>query len=547
MTKLRVPVLIIGGGPVGLCLSMELATRGVGSLLVNRREQTTTHPKGNTINSRTMEHLRRMGLAPEVRKTGLPPDHVTDITYVTRITGYELGRTRMPTSRQKVENPGPWGETLLTPEPIHRSNQMYFESVMKDYAESFEISDVRFGWEMISFEDKGDKVIAEIRDVNSGSTQTVISDYLIGCDGGNGNVRRSLGFKYEGRDSTGDRFYDGSMVSIYARSPDVKKVRNLEPSWHYWTINPEGRTDFIVLNGEDDYLLLSEVPPGLRFDQVDAKELFRIAVGKDIDVEIVSVQEWTAGVGLTVNHYQSGRVFLAGDAAHLFTPSGGFGFNTGIDDVANLGWKLAATVLGWGGRRLLDSYESERRPIGLRNTSASGDYADMIGSLEFSEFIEEDSERGITAREVLHKNLDVFKEEFKSLGVVLGARYDDSPLIVSDGTTRPPDDRATYIPSATPGGRLPHFWINDSESIYDRLGPWFNLLRIGPNAPDGREFIAAARAVGMPINIVQVEDSGALELYDSFLLLVRPDQHVAWRANSVPENFSEIIAVISGN
>ncbi|MBT7955527.1 MAG: hypothetical protein HN731_10060 [Rhodospirillaceae bacterium] len=546
MTHIDIPILIVGGGPVGLCLSMELSTRGVSHLLVNQRAETPAHPKGSTINSRTMEHLRRYGASPAIRKSGLPENYPTDSTYVSRMSGYELGRIPMPTLKEKISNPGPWGETLLTPEPIHRSNQMYFEAVMKTHAETFAEADIRFGWEMISFADQGDQVEAEVKNLATDEIVTVTCAYMVGCDGAQGKVRRQLGFKYAGRQSTGDRFYDGSMASIYARSSMVKEVRNMSDSWHYWTINPEGRTDFISLNGDDEFLLLSEVPPDLPFDQVDAEEIFRIAVGAAIDVEIISVQEWVAGLAMVTDHYQKGRVALAGDAVHLFTPSGGFGFNTGIDDAANLGWKLAAMVEGWGGEHLVDSYEIERRPIGLRNTTTSGQYANKIGSLKFPDFIEEDSARGKAARDVLREDLATFKEEFASLGIVLGARYDGSSLIVSDGTSPPPDEPASYIPSATPGGRLPHYWIDDKLSVFDQLGPWFNLVQLGPDAPAVSDFELAAEKLKVPLNIVRLKEAAAEDLYGAKLLLVRPDQHLAWRGNEVPENVSEILTAVIG-
>ena len=452
----------------------------------------------------------------------------------------------MPTLREKIGNPGPWGETLLTPEPIHRSNQMYFEAVMRSHAESFAEADIRFNWEMISFADKEDYVEAVIKNLANGEATTVTCAYMAGCDGAQGKVRRQLGFKYTGRQSTGDRFYDGSMASIYARSPLVKEVRNMSDSWHYWTINPEGRTDFISLNGDDEFLLLSEVPPDLPFDQVDAEEIFRIAVGAAIDVEIISVQEWLAGLAMVTDHYQKGRIVLAGDSVHLFTPSGGFGFNTGIDDAANIGWKLAAMVAGWGGKNLIDSYEIERRPIGIRNTTTSGQYANKIGSLKFPDFIEEDSARGKAARDVLREDLATFKEEFASLGIVLGARYDGSPLIIGDGTTPPPDDPATYIPSATPGGRMPHYWIDEKESVFDRLGSWFNLVRLGPDAPTASEFEQAAEKLNVPMNIVHFEEAGTEDFYGARLLLIRPDQHVAWRGNEIPESPAEILTTAIG-
>ena len=546
MTELRIPVLIIGGGPVGVCLAMELGWRGIETLLVNERPSTSTHPKGSTVNCRTMEHMRRLGAASAIRKAGLPYDHTTDSCYVTRLAEWELGRIYMPTSREKVENPGPWGETALTPEPIHRCNQFYFESIMRAHTESFESTDLRYAWRVLSFEDKGEHVAAEIEEIETGKQVNVIADYMVGCDGGQSMVRRQLGFNYVGRSSSGDRFYDGTMLSIYLRAPEIFDVINMPIAWHYWTINPKGRVDFITLDGKGEYVLLAEVPPGIPLEDIDVEDVVQNAIGAETPFEVVSVQEWVAGLALVTDHYQKGRIFLGGDAVHLFTPSGGFGFNTGIDDSVNLGWKLAAVIQGWAPPELLDTYETERRPIGIRNTSASGDYANKIGSLAFADHVDEDSDRGAVARKNLEAELLTFKEEFASLGVILGARYDGSPLIISDGAQPPPDDRAKYIPSAVPGGRAPHYWIRDNESLYDRLGPWFTLLRLGSDAPEADTWIAAANETNIPLSIVALEDQGLRDLYEAPLVLIRPDQHVAWRGTDLPEDPSLLLRTVVG-
>ena len=547
MADNRVAVLIIGGGPVGICLAMELAWRGVRNLLVNQRPSTSTHPKGSTLNSRTMEHMRRMGAASAIRKSGLPMDHPTDSIYVTRLAEYELGRLPMSTLREKISSPGPWGETLLTPEPIHRSNQFYFEASMRSHAESFEETDMRYGWRLLSFVDNRDSVLAVIEEISTGKQESVLCDYLVGCDGGQSMVRRQLEFSYEGRNSSGDRFYDGTMLSIYVRVPKIFDVINMPIAWHYWTINPKGRVDFITLDGKGEYVLLAEVPPGVSIDKIDVPAIIRNAIGAETPFEVISVEEWLAGLALVSNHYQKGRIFLAGDSIHLFTPAGGFGFNTGIDDISNLGWKLAAVIQGWAPPALLDTYEIERRPIGIRNTTASGDYADKIGSLVFPDYVDEDSDRGRLARKELRTELQSFKEEFASLGVVLGARYDNSPIIVSDGTQPPPDDRAKYIPSACPGGRSPHYWIGDKISLFDRLGPWFTLLRLGEGAPNGTNLEQAALDLKIPLMILSIEEKKIQELYEVPLTLIRPDQHVAWRGDAPPKNAADLLKKVIGN
>ncbi|MDP6429065.1 MAG: FAD-dependent monooxygenase [Rhodospirillales bacterium] len=546
MAQIKIPVLVVGGGPVGLILSMELASRGVQCLLVNERETTSTHPKGSSLNCRTMETVRRLGFADQVRNTGVPPDHPTDVIYVTRFAGHELARIKMQTGREKTENPGPWGATLLTPEPMHRSNQFYFEAVFKARADSFDEADLRFGWRLLSFAQHADHVEAEIEDIKSGQRAEVVADYMVGCDGGQSMVRRQLGFNYAGRSSSGKNFYDGDMISAYMRAPQVYDVLGMPVGWHYLTVNNDFRTDCITLDGKGDFLMLAELPKGKSIDQIDAVAMFRNAVGADIPIEAVSVQDWIAGLALVADGYQAGRVFLAGDAVHLFTPSGGFGFNTGIDDAVNLGWKLAAVAEGWGGAGLLDSYEAERRPIGIRNTNESGRLAAQIGDLKFPENIEDEDQAGAAARVEFGEELMKFKEEFASLGIQLGARYDGSAIIADDGTAPPPDQAVDYIPSACPGGRAPHYWIEDRHSLYDAFGPWFTLLRLGAKAGSGDALIAEAARRGIPVQVADVAEDGARDLYQRDLALIRPDQHVAWRGDREPDDPEKLWNRVTG-
>jgi 2-polyprenyl-6-methoxyphenol hydroxylase-like FAD-dependent oxidoreductase len=546
MTEVRIPVLIVGGGTVGLYLAMELGYHGVKCLLVTERPTTSTHPKGSTINARSMEHLRRLGAARAVRALGIPRDHNTDITFVTRFTGYELGRVEMPSCNEKIANPGPRGHTRLTPEPIHRANQLYLEPVFSNHAESYDSVTLRFGWRMTTFTDHGDHVEADIEDVATRQRQKVIADHVVGCDGANGDIRRQLGFRYGGRTSSGDKFYDGRMLSIYVRAPRVYDVMPFPVSWHYLITNHESRMDCISLDCKGEFVILAHIPPDVPLEEIDAQALFHRAVGCDIGAEVVSVQEWWAGLALVTDHYQHGRVFLAGDAVHLFTPTGGFGFNTGIDDAANLAWKLAAVHHGWGGPKLLATYETERRPVGLRNTKESGQLAEQAAALEIPPHIEDDTAQGASERAAFHAEVERFREEFASLGIQLGARYDGSPIIVGDGTPPPPDDPKIYRPSSVPGGRAPHWWIRERESLFDRLGPGFTLLRLGPDAPKAESFERAAAARQIPLDTVTVEEPGILELYEKSLVLVRPDQHVAWRGDEPPGDTGRVIDIVTG-
>lgn len=302
------------------------------------------------------------------------------------------------------------------------------------------------------------------------------------------------------------------------------------------------------LNGRDEFLLWSR---GDISDQAQADIIQRLrrSTGADIPIEIIALNPWTSGVALVADSFGRGRVTLAGDAVHLFTPTGGFGMNTGLDDAANLAWKLAALVQGWGGASLLDSYERERRPIALRNTNAARALAQNVGDVPVPPEMEEDSPAGAAARANVGAFLSSFGEEFASIGVQLGARYDGSPIVIADGTP-PPDSLTTYVPSSVPGGRAPHLWVNAThgpgDSLFDEFGIGFTLLRLGPTPPDADAFIAEAAARNVPMKILDVQDADARTLYERDLCLIRPDQHIAWRGSEI-EDADAVMARVTGH
>ena len=291
---------------------------------------------------------------------------------------------------------------------------------------------------------------------------------------------------------------------------------------------------------------------GIRPDQLpalDSAQLIRDALGPEVLFEILSVRPWDAH-RVVAERYGKGRVFLAGDAAHLLWPAGGFGMNTGVGDSVDLGWKLAATIQGWGGPRLLDSYEPERRPIGIRNVNEAGDMrADFDTQIPTSAVLEEDSEEGNRLREkareaILRTRAKEFQHD--SVGIELGYRYDSSPICVPDGTPPPPDDHAHYVPTTWPGARAPHVWLQDGRSTLDLFGRGFTLLVFSLKIADASAFTSAAERPGLPLKVVTLDEPRARELYEHPLVLVRPDGHVAWRGDSVPVNAADIIEQVRG-
>jgi 2-polyprenyl-6-methoxyphenol hydroxylase-like FAD-dependent oxidoreductase len=541
-------VLIVGGGPVGLVLAIDLAMRGVPCTLVNDGETTATHPQGNTMNARTMEHYRRLGVSKAVRALGLPPDHPTDSAYMTRLNGHEYARFPMRSTEEKMRPGSP--ELMVTPEPLHRVSQMLVEALLKERADELPHSAMRFGWRLTGFEQNESGVTAELEEAASGKKETIGCDYLVGCDGARSTVRRALGIRYEGEAGEDITYMMGRMQSSYIEAPGVYSALRNPISFHCKIINPDFRCAFITLDGKGKFLMFTKLDPGEEVSAERAHETARAAIGVDVPVKVISTRPWTAGRALVAERYGKRRVFMAGDAIHVFTPTGGFGMNTGIDDAANLAWKLAAACQGWGGPHLLATYESERRPIGQRNTGESYRLALVDSGMPVSPHLEEDTPEGESARAKLSEYMyEKLPEMFAAEGIQLGARYDGSPLISRENEKEdpPPDSPAGYTPSAYPGGRAPHLWLKDGSALFDHFGPGFTLLRLGESRVDVSGMERAAEARGVPFKTVDVEEPEVRSLYERSLVLIRPDQHVAWRGGEPPADPGALIARVTGD
>jgi 2-polyprenyl-6-methoxyphenol hydroxylase-like FAD-dependent oxidoreductase len=494
-----------------------------------------------------MEHYRRLGLSRQLRKLGMPQDHPTDVAYFTRLTQWEIARLPMPSEAEKMRALANSPTTHQEPEPILRVNQMYVEAAVFAQLPQRKHVTLRYSWTCRDWRETEDGVALDLVEEESGRQETLRARYVVGCDGGQSIVRRKLGIRYGGGDPERQSYMGGTMVATHVRSRDFYRVIPHKRGYQYWAVNPEIRSNVMVLNGKDEFLIHSQL--ALENDKPDEREIARriiACVGQDIDLEFLAHSIWTAGLAHVVDRFGGGRAFLAGDSAHLFTPSGAFGMNTGVDDASNLGWKLAAAVQGWGGPRLLATYEVERRPIAFRNTAASKALTRNIGAVPVGAGIEENSPEGAAARDEAGRFLSNFAEEFASIGIQLGARYDGSPIVVSDGTAPPPDDPAVYVPSGTPGGRAPHLWLADRSSLFDHFGPGFTLLRLH-GGQDARPLAAAAAARAVPLTSFDVTFPEGRELYGCDLALIRPDQHVAWRGDRLPDDCDALLARVTGH
>ena len=545
------PVAIVGGGPVGMMLALFLDWHGVRSVLFNTEETTRWHPKGSTEGARTMEHFRRLGIAGEIRKLGLPADHPTDVAYFTRFGAHELARLRMPSADEVRRQVAASAKTDQIPEPVHRANQMQVERFLFEHAKTRSNIAMRFGWNVTQFAQDKDDVQLTAAHLD-GTKETWRVRYLVGCDGGRSGVRRTLGITFRGESVLEQQYFGGRMFSTYVRVPALyQNFLGTRRAWQYWAVNPEIRSSLIAVDGREEFLFRTRAtqPDKPPEDEIVA-DAMRRCVGFEVETQIIAHEPWTAGMALVAERYGDRRVLLAGDAVHLFTPTGGFGMNTGIDDAANLAWKLAATLQGWGGDSLLSSFVAERMPIALRNTEAARRLTANIGETDVDPAIERGTPAGEAARAAAGRMFAGFSEQFASIGVQLGARYDGSSVI-SEGAAPPADSLTTYIPTSVPGGRAPHVWLDagrsQGSSLFDRLGRGFTLLRLGPRPPNASGIVAAAAAGHVPLDVLDVADRDTRDLYDCDLALIRPDQYVAWRGHEVMRDPGAVLARVCGH
>ncbi|TBR14734.1 MAG: monooxygenase [Rugosibacter sp.] len=534
-----VPVLIIGGGPVGLTLAMDLASRGVETLLVEQRAASEPpDPRCNHVAARSMEVFRRLGVAGKVRDTGLPADYPHDVAYATSLFGYELGRVRIPSRANRFNDEGYADGGWPTPEPPHRINQFYLEPVLFQHATTFDKLTIISNFRADGITHLDGAVRVSGTDLTTGNTLAFDARFVAGCDGARSMVRRTLGIKLQGDDN----LMHAMMATITA--PDLLKKTGCSPAWMYWIINPRQTGAIVALDGKDEWVVnafFSEKPDEASFDWDTA---VRACIGDDIDFTIHSKKPW-GGRRLLAEKFSSDNIFILGDAAHNWLPMAGYGMNAGIADAANLAWKLAAVINGWADESLLRTYESERRPI-LDQVSAIAMQIRKRNDVAVPPEIEEASEKGRAVREKIGRYMvETDGPQFACIGLNFGYFYEDSPIIAYDSGKPPTYTMGTYTPSTCPGCRTPHIWLDDGTSLYDRLGQGYSLLRCDRSIDIGA-LERAARAANLPLEIIDLEGNTAASVYDVPLVLVRPDQHVAWRGTVLPSDPGRLIDHVRG-
>jgi 2-polyprenyl-6-methoxyphenol hydroxylase-like FAD-dependent oxidoreductase len=482
-----------------------------------------------------MQHFRRWGISEALRLASpLPPDYPTDIVFATRLFGKTLAI---------IENgyEGTKRRDIRFPEPAQWAPQYTVEAVLKERANSFPSVSLNFDTELVDFKESDSGISAKLRSSSTGAESVLRAKYLVGADGARSIVRNLIGSQLEGEHALGLHY------NVILRIPGLRPDPPHPPAVFYWLLNPDCPAG-IARMGDDKWAIAFSLPPGKSdLDDTTITKLVIAAIGKPIDFEILVRDAWAAH-RLIADRYSTERVFLVGDACHLLPPSGGFGMNLGIADSVDLGWKLAATLDGWGGTSLLATYQTERKPVHQRTLAEAVANHSVLSEHLLKADLDDDSDSGEALRTAVAEEILASKSrQYKTVGIVLGSRYSDSPLVIDDGSRPPNEHCSDYVPSACPGSLTPHAWLQDGSSLYDHFGQGFTLLLISDQGTSAADLLVkAADACLLPLKFLDLRCEGLYDLFAGSLVLVRPDQHIAWRNSSAEVDAEEVVAKVRG-
>ena len=527
-------VLITGAGPVGLTLAIDLGRRGVRCTLIEKNPTTAPYPKMDRSNARTMEFYRRIGIVDRVRALGYPPEISMNVYCCTRLSDPPIAVLEYPSveERRRQIKESLDGSWLLEPYQLVSQNKL--EPLLKEVAEGTPNVTVRYGCEFVSLEQDAESVTVQARTID-GHDVTYRTQYLVGCDGGSSPVRKALGVKLDGHGRI------RNLVQVIFKSDELYQRIKTGHGRHYNFVDADGST--IIAQGcRTEFTLHSSRPPDTDFRPIVAS-----LIGFPCRFEILQVIPWRHNL-LVADHYRQGRVLLAGDAIHLVIPAGGLGMNTGVGDAFDLSWKLAGTLHGWGGPALLEAYEGERRPIGVRNVEAAGWAAAGVPiwrKLVRPEIYESTPESAKLRADVAASFAVNHRRMHGMVGVEAGYSYAGSPLIADEPGNVAEWETSKYVPKAVPGARIPHMWLADGSALQDRLGQNFTLLDLEGDC-NTAALEAAFRKIGAPFEVLRLDEKRVREVYGKSVFLLRPDLHIVWRGDGPPENPEELAAIATG-
>ena len=460
------------------------------------------------------------------------------------VTGAELSRIKLPSRIGRIR--GEKGEDSSWPaaEFPHRINQLFLEPLLFAHAAVQPLIRILNRAQFEEFAQGADGVTAVARNLDNGERITIRGRYLVGCDGGRSTVRHGIGAKFVGTPVV------QRVQSTYFRAPKLISMLPGEPAWMYLSFNPRRCGTMMAIDGKETWLIHNFLYLGEPdYDLVDRDWSIRniLGVGPDFEYDVISKEDWI-GRRLVADRFQNGRVFICGDAAHLWIPHAGYGMNAGIADAAGLAWMLAAVIEGWAEPELLNAYQAERQPITHQVSQFAFKMNEHVSQQrrEISTDIERQDEVGAAIRSAIGKEAyDLYIQQQCCGGLNFGYFYAGSPVIAYDGEEHPAYSMGHFITSSVPGCRTPHFWLSDGRSLYDAVGDGFALLRFESSVSVSGIVDAAARR-GLPLAVLDLDEPNARALYARKLALVRPDRHVAWRGDAEPAGPMELVDLVRG-
>ena len=532
-------VLVVGAGPVGLTLAVDLGRRGVGCALIEKKPAPEFLPKMERCNARTMEIFRRMGLADRIRTAGLDRNVPMDVYVALAMNEPLLLRLPYPSVAEAQAQTAACNDGSMPREPYQLISQYTLEPLLKSAAERLASVTVRYGHEFVCLAQDGTGATAAVRGPD-GRTIEIHAKFIVGCDGGSSAVRRQLGIQLRG---------EANLLRLHQALYHAPDLFDRIPigdgpgkGRHYHIA--DAQSTFLIMQDSTKHWTLHAVVE--KPEEMAAQ--FERTIGVPVPYEMLYVGEWKQHL-LLADHYGAGRVFLAGDSVHLVIPTGGLGMNTGVGDAIDLSWKLHGTLRGWGGPQLLPSYEIERRQVGDRNVGASR-YASLGRRTWRSQYrpdIRDATAAGRTTRDNLARVADVEQRKTNEMiGAELGYRYVGSPIICEE-PGGPEHLFRDYVPTTWPGARLPHVWVERGRSTHDVIPDGYTLLKLGRSTADTSDLEKAMRALHAPFEVLAIDAQAPRDVYGYDLILLRPDLHVGWRGNTAPSDPAQVAAVVTGH
>ena len=550
--KVDTPVLIVGGGPVGMTMALCLAKRGIASYLVELRvADALPDVKCNHISARSMELFRSLGISEDLRAAGLPDDYPHDVSYRTSTLGEEIARIHIPGRTTRLtDHSGPDGN-WPTPEPPHRINQRFIEPILRQHVQKEALITCLYRHQVLGFTQDENKVSAQVQNLELSGTSafTLHATYMVGCDGGRSMVRKGIDAKLVG-DEVVQR-----VQSTCIRAPQLISKMKVPPAWAMFTVNPRRSGNIYAIDGKEVWLIHNYLrDQEADFESVDRDWAIRAILGVDDDFEyeVMSKEDWF-GRRLVSDKLQQGRVFVAGDAAHLWVPYAGYGMNAGLADASNLAWHLAAQLELWASPLALSAYQKERHPITEQVSRFAMNHAHAMSKRrrEIPANLEDNTTEGEMARTTFGKDLyELNVQQYCCAGLNFGYFYDQSPIMLYDDETAPDYSMGSFTPSTVPGCRAPHFWLAEGRSLYDELGKAYTLLCLKPVEPSALAWLTnAAAQARMPLKIMDLSGlDNVPPAYKHPYVMVRSDAHTVWRGHEITQTLAdELVAVLSGH